>query len=299
VKTTSIKTAVAAATVATAFGLVGAATAAADDDTSVTATTVGQQAQLTNGGVVQGWTITDLKPSSDVIPYVPRGTLWEATATNEAIQGSVQPIVSNLNARAADGVNYRVLFGLATTQGINPAALAQGQKATGKIYFDVTGPTPDTVVYNDGDHDLLVWNPAPPAPPASSGSGTWTPPVTGGYQSTPAEAAPAPATGSSGTPIAEGRPATPAPETGSAGTPITEGTPLTPSPASAPVPEGSAGTPVTGGTPVAPAPAAGTPITPAPAAAPAPAAGSAGTPVIESAPTTTVVPHGAQYLPAS
>jgi Domain of unknown function (DUF1942) len=30
---------------------------------------------------VQGWTITDLKPSSDSIPYAPQGTLWEATAT--------------------------------------------------------------------------------------------------------------------------------------------------------------------------------------------------------------------------
>ncbi len=60
------------------------------DDTTVT-TTIGQQAELVNGAIVQGWTINGLKPSSDVIPYSARGTSWEATATNEAIQGSGDP----------------------------------------------------------------------------------------------------------------------------------------------------------------------------------------------------------------
>jgi hypothetical protein len=274
VRTTRIKTAVAAAAVTTAFGLLGSPLAMADD---TTATTIGQQARLSDGGVVQGWTITGLKPSSDVIPYSAHGTLWEATATSEAIQGSVQPFVSNLNARAGDGDNYRVLFGVATPQGINPAGLAQGEKATGKVYFDVTDANPDRVVYNDGGQDLLVWNPAPAELPASGGSGSWTPRSTGGSQSAPAPAAttPAPATGSTGTPITEGTPATPAPAA------------ATPAPAPA---AGSAGTPITEGTPVAPAPAAGTP---------APAGGSAGTPAGEVAPIPTEVPHGAQYAPAS
>ena len=41
----------------------------------LTTATIGQQAKLVNGDVVQGWTITGLKPSSDAIPYTPQGTL--------------------------------------------------------------------------------------------------------------------------------------------------------------------------------------------------------------------------------
>jgi len=58
----------------------------------------GAGAELVNGTVVQEWTVTDLKPSSDVIPYPVAGTLWEATATDTAVEGSVIPIVSNLRS---------------------------------------------------------------------------------------------------------------------------------------------------------------------------------------------------------
>ncbi|SKK99242.1 immunogenic protein MPT63 [Mycobacteroides abscessus subsp. massiliense] len=75
-----ITAAVAAA--AAAAGLALMPTAGAD-------TTLGQQGRLTNGDVVQAWTISDLKVSTDQLPYQPKGTLWEATATDEAIQGSV------------------------------------------------------------------------------------------------------------------------------------------------------------------------------------------------------------------
>ena len=120
---------------------------------------------------MQGWTITDLKASTDQIPYPVAGTLWEATATDQAIEGSVTPIVSNLNARAKSGETYRVLFGVATPQGVNPATLAQGQQTTGKVYFDVVGDTPDSVVYNAGGQDLAgVGAATAPAPhPARRG----------------------------------------------------------------------------------------------------------------------------------
>ena len=117
------------------FG-VGATVAAADPATQP----FGTKGKLDEGGVIQGWTISDLKVSSDVIPHPVYGTLWEATATDEAIQGGATPIVSNLNARARDGQTYRVLFGAATPQGVNPATLAQGQQTTGKIYF-ISDPT--------------------------------------------------------------------------------------------------------------------------------------------------------------
>jgi hypothetical protein len=94
----------AAATVAAAGSIgfaIGAPIAAAD----ATAQTFGSQGKLVDsaGNEVQGWTISNLKPSSDAIPHQVNGTLWEATATDEAIQGGATPIVSNLNARASDG----------------------------------------------------------------------------------------------------------------------------------------------------------------------------------------------------
>lgn len=133
-----IKPALAAVTTAAAaaVALAGASVASAETETQW----LGQPGEIVNGNVVQHWTVSHLKPSSDVIPYQPVGTLWEATASDEAISGSVTPIVSNLNARAKNGDTYRVLFGVATAQGVNPAPLAEGQQTTGKVYF-ISDPT--------------------------------------------------------------------------------------------------------------------------------------------------------------
>ncbi|MBJ7464971.1 MAG: MPT63 family protein [Mycolicibacterium sp.] len=305
-KTTSIAAAFAAAAIAAAGAItaLSAPIAIADDHNAVNTTHLGSQAELVDGNVVQGWTVTGLKVSTDTIPYQPHGTLWEATATDHAIQGSAIPIVSNFNARARDGQTYRALFGVATAQGVNPATLAQGQQTSGKVYFDVTGSAPDSVVYATNATDLIVWVTPPPA--ASTGSaaasGTRT------YQA-PATEATSTETSTTETPAApaDAEATTPAPttvpaEAGRQGTPLPEGTAET-----APVPAGSQGTPLPEGEPgltpagvqevpataAAPAPAAeGT--APAPAAveaAPAPAeAGSQGTPLPEgAAPTTTPV----------
>jgi hypothetical protein len=133
--------------------------------------TLGGQAELVNGNVVQGWTIRDLKPSADAIPHSAAGTVWEATASDTAIQGTVIPVVSNLNARARDGETYPVLFAVATPQGVNPATLGQGQTTSGKVYFDVTGAAPDSVTYSAGGNDLIVWVQPPPAT-AATGPGS-------------------------------------------------------------------------------------------------------------------------------
>jgi hypothetical protein len=87
VKITMTTTVLAAAAT---VSIIGAPIASAED---VTTTTIGNQAKLVDGNIVQGWTISDLRTSSDVIPYPVAGTLWEATATDEAIQGSATPIV--------------------------------------------------------------------------------------------------------------------------------------------------------------------------------------------------------------
>lgn len=159
--------------VALAAGVMASAPVALADD-SAPDLRIGQAGTLVNGDVVQTWTISGLRKSNDVIPAQVAGTLWEATATNTAVAGTVIPIIPAFNARAG-GTNYRVLFTVATAQGINPATLMQGEKSTGKIYFDIEdGTVPDRIVFNDGQQDRLVWvnapEPATAAPPCSAGN---------------------------------------------------------------------------------------------------------------------------------
>ncbi|GAB5896251.1 MPT63 family protein [Mycolicibacterium mageritense] len=318
-------TAAIAAAVAAA-GTMGSATAFADEaGVTTTSSQIGGQAKLVDGNVVQAWTISDLKPSTDTIPYDVQGTLWEATATDEAIQGSVTPIISNLNARAADGQNYRVLFQVATPQGVNPATLAQGEKTSGKVYFDVTGEKPTSVVYSTGGHDVATWTasapvqqprtaPAPartqpaPAVAAPASPAPAAPAPTPAPAATPAPVASAPAPVGAGNrasdlPVPAGTQGAPLPE-GSQGTPLppgSQGTPLQPGTESAPLPQGSQGTPVPAGTegqPPLPG-SQGTPLAPGSQGTPLPEGsqgtppppGSQGTPLPEgAAPTTTTVP---------
>jgi hypothetical protein len=112
------------------------------------------------GQVAFGWKVSDLKSSTDTIAGYPvAGQLWEATATVNAVRGPVTPAISQLNARTDNGVNYRVLWQAANPNSISGATIPQGQQATGKIYFDVTGPSPTIVAMNNGMEDLLVWGP--------------------------------------------------------------------------------------------------------------------------------------------
>lgn len=328
-KITKALAAAAAVAAAGSIVILGAPVANADE---LTTTTLGNEAKLTNGDVVQGWTISDLKASTDVIPYAAAGTLWEATATDQALEGSVTPIVSNLNARARSGETYRVLFGVATPQGVNPATLAQGQKTTGKVYFDVVGDTPDSVVYNAGGPDLLVWVQPPPQlstpgagagyrPSTPSTTATPTTPTTGAVPGEPAGLAGTPVPGAPPAPgaaLPAGSQGTPIPATGSQGTPLapgSQGTPLAPGSQGTPLAPGSQGTPLPAGSSGTPAAPAGTEGVPQPAAvqqapagvqpAPAgvqqapPAAGSQGTPLPANGPAPVllspapVVPPGA------
>jgi hypothetical protein len=289
------------AAAAAAVGLTTAPFASADPEVRY----FGQPGELNDGGVVQHWTISGLKPSSDAIPYQPAGTLWEATATDEAVAGSVTPIIPDLNARARNGDTYRVLFSVATPQGVNPSTLAQGEKTTGKIYFDVTGERPDSVFYAAGTDEQLLWVEAPPAPATPVTGGNWAPADTGSTSSgaaegaaaeestapepgvAPASAAPAPGealpAGSSGTPLPEGSTGTPLP-TGSSGTPLPAGSATQPAgtmmPAEAsPAPAPAAVSPVPQPETQMPAGSAGTPLP----------EGSSGTPAPAQTPATTVV----------
>jgi hypothetical protein len=274
VKITNALVAAAAAATAGSIGILGAPLAAADDLTTATTTTIGNEAKLTDGNVIQGWTISNLKASTDVIPYPVAGTLWEATATDQAIAGSSTPIVSNLNARASDGRTYRVLFGVATPQGVNPATLGQGQKTSGKVYFDVVGESPDSVVYSTSGQDRLVWVQPPPQLPTSNGGGSYTSsPATSATPGTPTTPTTAPGAVPGAPASVEG---TSVP--GASLPASSQGTPLVPGSQGTPLPAGSSGTPaVPAGTEGVPQPAAvqqapGSQGTPLPTSGPASAA---------------------------
>jgi hypothetical protein len=295
---TTLKITTAFAAALTIF-IISAPIASAEDATTQS---LGSQAKLVNGDIVQGWTISNLKTSTDIIPYPVSGTLWEATATDQAIQGTATPIVSNLNARARSGDTYRALFQVATPQGVNPATLTEGRQTTGKVYFDVTGDTPDSVVYNAGGHDLIIWvQPLPSATQTgtqttpypsrsqapSAPAGTATAPALADAEAAPAavgsETAPPPP-GNQETPVPPGSQGTPLPSgtegaalpAGSDGTPLpadSQGTPLPPGSQGTPLPSGTEGAALPAGTEGAALPAGsdGTPLPPGGQETPLPA----------------------------
>jgi hypothetical protein len=150
--------AMAAAALAT-VGIAGTPTASAD---YASVDNLGKWHRLAdpNGIDVTYWKVSDIKPSTDVVPDYPlNGTLWEASATARAERGSVTPYVPNFVARSPDGTDYRAVWQYDSPNGISSARLAQGDETTGKLYFDVTGPPPNSVVYNNGIEDNLVWVP--------------------------------------------------------------------------------------------------------------------------------------------
>jgi Domain of unknown function (DUF1942) len=156
--TTMIMTAVAAVVVA----MIGFASVPATSAAYPVVGKLGSELTMTDtvGQVVLTWTVSDLTPSTDVTPdYTPAGKLWEATATVKAIQGSVTPAVSQFNAVAPNQAAYRVLWYVASPTNISGGTIPQGAESTGKIHFDVTGPTPTTVTMNNGMEDLFIWGP--------------------------------------------------------------------------------------------------------------------------------------------
>jgi hypothetical protein len=108
--------------------------------------------------VVQEWTVTDLKKSTDPAPGYPlAGQLWEATASVRAVSGTVTPIIPNFHGPTADGGSYPALWQLSSPQGIPGSTIGQGQTSTGKVYFDATGADPVAVVYTGAGEPSLMW----------------------------------------------------------------------------------------------------------------------------------------------
>jgi hypothetical protein len=132
--------AVAAATITVGMGTVSVAPASAASNIKP----FGQQETLLDpatGAPTITYTVDGLNPSSDAVPH--NGQLYEAMVTVDG--GGAIPMVTMFNARAESGANYRVV----------------GGGVPGKLYFDVVGDVPNSVVYNDGVQDLLTWIPGP------------------------------------------------------------------------------------------------------------------------------------------
>jgi hypothetical protein len=300
--------------------------ASADTDNAVPTHHFGERIELTDGAVVQGWTIDALRPSADAIDYRPEGALWEASATDVALQNSAIPVIPHLFARAPGGDEYRVLFRVASAQGLSPAPLEQGQMATGKVYFDVTGEAPDSVVYRDGDATRLTWLPAPPAPAPAVSRHTSPPPSSSAAPSqipAPSSGMPNPTDVSSpgspmtatatapdagveaipGLPSRQGTPVGPG-WTGTPAGPGWTGTPAGPGQAGTPIGPGSTGGPeaASGGdaAPHAPGPVgnAETPASSSAPASPTPATGPAPATVTDTGPSLGVAPPVVTSTPA-
>jgi hypothetical protein len=166
-----------AATVVT-LGLAGvnAAPAWATDSVKV----FGQQETLNgpNGLPYIGYAVGKLAPSSDPVPH--NGTLYAAKLVVDGFGANYPVFVERFGARAESGDLYPSIWGASNA---------------GKLYFDVVGPIPNSVVFTDGGRDLLAWVPGDPGtaspivvPPDSDENFQVVPggaPATGG--STPSE----------------------------------------------------------------------------------------------------------------
>ena len=145
----------------------------------------GQQETLNDygtGAPMIGYTVKGLGPSSDPVPH--NGQLYAATVKVAGLGGWATPLIPLFNARAESGANYRVIGG-----GLPSAP--PGGTTTGKLYFDVVGDVPNSVVYNDGSHDILGWIQPPGVSPAETPGGSTS-------NSTGPEATPGGSSGGSG-----------------------------------------------------------------------------------------------------
>ncbi len=169
-----------AAAVAVAFGI-GAANvtpASAADNIK----TFGEQERLNgpNGYPYIGYTVNKLAPSTDPVPH--NGTLYAATLIVDGFSSNTPPLIERFGARTQSGYFYPSIWGASNT---------------GKLYFDVVGEVPNSVVWNDGIRDILAWVPGEtPLEPSSVGPGpdfasSGSESVVTAPESVPAETSPA------------------------------------------------------------------------------------------------------------
>ncbi|BBY50330.1 hypothetical protein MARA_37980 [Mycolicibacterium arabiense] len=159
------KLVVAVAAAAVAFGIGAAPSALAAGNVQ----TVGIEELLRDpNGTEIAYTVTKIVPSGDPVAYPVGGRLYEATVMAGALRGIVNPVVPFFNARSAGGANYPALVRVST---LSAGPLFEGSTTTGKVYFDVVGDPPNSVVYDNGPEDLLTWVQAGDAMPGGATGG--------------------------------------------------------------------------------------------------------------------------------
>lgn len=97
------------------------------------------------------YTVKNLAPSSDPVPH--NGTLYAATLFVDGFGGNANPMIERFGARAQSGDYYPAIWGASNM---------------GKLYFDVVGDIPNSVVWNDGIRDILAWIPGEPVSEANA-----------------------------------------------------------------------------------------------------------------------------------
>ena len=75
------------------------------------------------------------------------GTLYAARLFVDGFGGNANPQIERFGARAESGDFYPAIPGYSNLD---------------KLYFDVVGPVPNSVVWNDGIRDILAWIPGEP-----------------------------------------------------------------------------------------------------------------------------------------
>lgn len=152
-KTKKLAGVIAAAAIPFGIGAVSVAPASATDNIKI----FGEQERISYipGVPVIGYTVTNFGPSSAPVPH--NGQLYEATLNVVSFGDSVNPKIEGFMVRAESGDGDPVLRN--APGGINAGQLPPGGSTTGKLYFDVIGDTPNSVVWNDGTRDILAWVP--------------------------------------------------------------------------------------------------------------------------------------------
>ncbi len=135
-KTQKLAGAVAAVALTMGVGAVTAAPAFATDNIK----TFGEKEHLNNpdGTPYITYIVGKLAPSNDPVPH--NGKLYAATLNVTGFPAMIE----RFGARAEDGAYYPSIWGASNM---------------GKLYFDVVGPVPNSVVWNDGVRDILAWVP--------------------------------------------------------------------------------------------------------------------------------------------
>lgn len=154
------RTKLAAAAVALAVGVAMTTTGPAGATDNIK--TFGEQERLNGPNRLPyiGYTVFNLTPSSDPVPH--NGNLYVADLAVDGFGGNPDPMIARFGARAQNGDFYPSIWGAS-----NPS----------RLYFDVVGAEPNSVVWNDGIRDILAWIPGElPLEPRSVMPGPTEPP---------------------------------------------------------------------------------------------------------------------------